>query len=134
MLQKFDTKTIHTMNIFENYTGVAVIDCLIEEEVVYIIVEKGKVGLAIGKNGSLIKRVEKVLGKNIKVFEYDENLVNFVKNLIPQAQEIVVKDKIVEVKVNKRDRGIVIGRNSKNLKIIKALLERNHGVKDVIIR
>ena len=134
MLQKFDTKTIHTMNIFENYTGVAVIDCLIEEEVVYIIVEKGKVGLAIGKNGNLIKRVEKVLGKNIKVFEYDENLVNFVKNLIPQAQEIVVKDKIVEVKVNKRDRGIVIGRNSKNLKIIKALLERNHGVKDVIIR
>lgn len=61
----------------------------------------------------------------------------FIKNLIPQATEIKIKngEKIsVEVRVEKKDRAIVIGREGKNLKLYKELLERNHGVNELIIR
>lgn len=134
MPKEFDTETIHIINMFENLTGIMVKDCIIEGDVVYIGVEKGKVGYAIGKNGVIIKKVEKLIRKNVKVFEYSDDLEEFVKNLIPVAKEISIRGKIVEVKVDKKDRPIVIGRNERNLKIVKKLLERNHNVEDLIIR
>lgn len=134
MPKEFDTETIHIINIFENLTGTEVKDCIIEGDTVYIGVEKGKVGYAIGKNGILIKRAEKAIRRNIKVFEFSDDLEEFVKNLIPMAKEVIIKEDTVEVKVDKKDRPIVIGRDEKNLKIIKKLLERNHNIKNLIIR
>jgi N utilization substance protein A len=122
------------MNIFENLTGVSVMDCIIEGGIIYIVVEEGKISLAIGKDGSLIRRVEKVMGKNVKLFEYSSDLLKFVKNLIPQSKNIKIKGSVIEVRVEKKDRPIVIGRGSKNLKIVKKVLERNFNIKEVIIR
>ena len=122
------------MNLFENLTGVQVIDCVIEENVIYLVVEEGKMGFAIGKNGSIIRRVERALGRPIKIFEHSKELQKFVKNLIPQAQEIKIQQGRVEVKVDKTLRPVVIGRDSKNLKILKKILHRNFKVEDLVIR
>lgn len=134
MSKIFNTETIRVMNIFENLTGVSVMDCIIEGGIIYIVVEEGKISLAIGKDGSLIRRVEKVMGKNVKLFEYSSDLLKFVKNLIPQSKNIKIKGSVIEVRVEKKDRPIVIGRGSKNLKIVKKVLERNFNIKEVIIR
>jgi N utilization substance protein A len=136
----FDTETIHLINIFENLTNVNVKDCIIDDSgnVVYFIVQEGKIGLAIGKNGENVKNVEKVLRKNVKIFEFSSDLLKFVKNLIPSANEINVKNengkKIVEVKINKNDKHFVIGRDGKNLKIYREILQRNHDVSDIVVR
>jgi N utilization substance protein A len=136
----FDTETIHLINIFENLTNVNVKDCIIDDSgnVVYFIVQEGKIGLAIGKNGENVKNVEKVLRKNVKIFEFSSDLLKFVKNLIPPANEINVKNengkKIVEVKINKNDKHFVIGRDGKNLKIYREILQRNHDVSDIVVR
>jgi len=139
MVLIFDTESIRLITLFENLTGTNVRDCLVDNSVntVYFVVEEGKVGMAIGKNGDSVKNVENLIKKNIKIFEFSSNLNDFIKKIIPQGIEIKVRneDKImVEVKVDRKDKAMVIGRDGKNLKLYKELLGRNYGVNEVIIK
>jgi len=137
-MQRFDTEIIRLMTLFENVTGAPVKDCITDNNTVYFVIEEGKVGIAIGKNGNSVKHAEKIIGKTIKIFEFSNELFRFVKHLIPQAVEVKVvneNDKtIVEIKVEKKDRALVIGRDGKNLNLFKQLLQRTHGINDLVIR
>lgn len=130
--------TIRLLNLFENITNVPVKDCYINDDTVYFIVEQGKIGLAIGKRGNSIKNVEKAVGKKVKVFEYSSNPTEFVKNLIPQVKEIGIinNNETVEmqIKVDKNDRGIVIGRGGEKIKIYKEILKRVHNISDLKVK
>jgi len=134
----FDTETIRLLTLFENITNAPVRDCFVNDNIVYYIVEEGKIGLAIGKNGNSIKNVERVVGKKVKVFEYSSKPEKFVKNLIPQCKEInVIEEKgeiRVEIKVNKNDRGFVIGRGGEKIKIYKEILKRVHNISDIQVK
>jgi len=134
----FNTDTIRLLTLFENMVNVPVKDCFRNKDVIYFIVEEGKIGLAIGKNGTAIKRAERIIGKRIKVFEYSKNPVQFIKNLIPQSKEIRIvneRDGVsVVVKVDRRDRGYVIGRGSEKLNIYKQILQRNHEIINIQVK
>lgn len=134
----FNTDTIRLLTLFENMVNVPVKDCFLNKDVIYFIVEEGKIGLAIGKNGTAIKRAERIIGKRIKVFEYSKNPVQFIKNLIPQSKEISIvneRDGVsVVVKVDRRDRGYVIGRGSEKLNIYKQILQRNHEIINIQVK
>ena len=139
-MQTFDTETIRLINLFENVTGAPVKDCLVDSatNTIYFIVDQGKVGIAIGKNGNSVKKAERITGKSIKLFEFSKDIVLFVKNLIPQVSEVKIRSEdgksVVEIKVEKKSKALVIGRDGKNLKIYKELLQRNQGINDLIIR
>jgi len=134
----FDTDTIRLITLFENITGAPVKDCLIDENTIYFVIDEGKVGIAIGKNGNSVKHAENIIGKTIKLFEYAPDLEKFVKNLIPQVTEVKIDNKegkiVVEIRVEKKDRALVIGRDSKNLKLFKEILHRNHKIDELIVR
>ena len=140
MTLTFDNDTIRLMNLFENITGAPVKDCLIDNEngIVYFVVQEGKVGVAIGKNGTAVKKAESMIGKSIKLFEFSKDVTDFVKKLIPQATSIKIKSEedktVVEIKVDKKDKAMVIGRDARNLKLFKELLQRSHNVNDLIVR
>lgn len=133
-----DMDTIRLLNLFENITNVPVKDCYINEDDVYFIVEEGKIGLAIGKGGSSIKNVEKTIGKKVKVFEYSSNPVSFVRNLIPQAKEVSTinngESVEIQIKVDKSDRGFVIGRGGEKIRIYKEILKRVHNISDLKVK
>lgn len=136
----FDTDTIRTITLFENITHAPVKDCVIDKDTntVYFLIEQGKIGVAIGRNGSSVKHAEKAIGKTIKLFESSNDLVTFVKKMIPQATSIKVKNEdskvTIEIRVDKKNRPIVIGRNGRNLRLYKELLKRNHKVDDLQVR
>lgn len=139
MTLSFDTETIRMITLFENLTGTPVKDCLIDDSnnTVYFVIGEGKVGMAIGKNGDSVKNVENLIKKNVKLFEFSTNLNNFIKKLIPQTIEIKIRNEdriMVEVKVDRKDKAMTIGRDGRNLKLYKELLERSHGVNELIIR
>jgi N utilization substance protein A len=137
-MQRFDTETIRLMTLFENVTGAPVKDCVTDNNTVYFIIEEGKVGIAIGKNGNSVRHAERMIGKTIKIFEFSNELSRFVKNLIPQATEVKIRNEsertIVEIRVEKKDRALVIGRDGKNLNLFKQLLQRTYGINDLIVR
>ena len=136
----FDTNTIRLIALYENMMKVDIKDCIIDDEnnTVYLVIDEGMIGMAIGKNGASVKRAENISRKTIKLFEYSENLVEFVKKMIPQTNGVKVRNEdgkiTVDVKVDKKNRPIVIGRGGRNLKLYKELLKRSHQVDDMIIR
>lgn len=138
MTIEFTTETIRLLTLFENMTNVPVRDCFIDKDVIFYIVEEGKIGLAIGKNGNCIRNVERVVRKRVKVFEYSTDLVKFIKNIIPQSKEVrIINDGdfvTVEVKVNRGDRGFVIGRGGEKIKIYKEILRRIHNISDIQVK
>lgn len=134
----FTTESIRLLTLFENITNVSVRDCFMTDDVIYYVVEEGKIGLAIGKNGSSIKNVERIVGKKVKVYEYSSDIETFVKNLIPQCKEVKIvnnEDSIkVEIKVNKINRGLVIGRGGEKIKTYKKILKRIHNISDIQVK
>jgi len=134
----FNMDTIRLLNLFESITNVPVKDCYVNEDNVYFIVEEGKIGLAIGKGGSSIKNVEKTIDKKVKVFEYSSNPVEFVKNLIPQAKEISLINNgetvDIQIKVDRSDRGFVIGRGGEKIKVYREILKRVHNISDLKVK
>lgn len=134
----FDTETIQLINLFENLNKVHVKDCLIDgDNTVYFVVQ-GDVSRAIGKNGTGIRNTERLIRRYVKVVSFSDDLERFVKNLIPQAHSVNIKtegDKIfIEVGTDKNSKAIVIGRDGKNLKVYKELLQRSYHVSDVTVR
>jgi len=140
MTVTFDTETIRLITLFENVTGAPVKDCVVDEETntIYFIVGEGKAGIAIGKNGSSVKNAEKLMGKNIKLFEFSNDCNVFIKELVPQANEVRIinnEQKIcVEIKIGKKDKAVVIGKGGRNIKIFRELLQRNYNVNDVVVK
>lgn len=136
----FDTETIRLITLFENLTNVAVKDCVMDEDktVVYFVIEEGYMGRAIGKNGNSIKRTKRLIKKNVKIFEFSKDVDKFIKNLIPQVNfaKVITENNRAELEIwiDKKYKATVIGRDAKNLKVYKELLQRNHDINDITIR
>ena len=139
---KLATDEIRYIGLFESMTGATVKDCLFEDnknKIVYV-VKEGYMGLAIGKNGANAQRVKETLNKSIDIIEYSEDPVKFIKNIIwpVKVKSIHVSErrdgkKIAVLDINKKDKGLVIGKEGKNIDRIKNLLKRHHNLDDIMI-
>lgn len=67
MTIKFTTNEIRYIALFESMTGAMVKDCIVDDENgrVTFLVKKGDMGLAIGKKGSTVAKVQKALDKGV---------------------------------------------------------------------
>lgn len=135
---KLDMESIELMNIFENFTGVKAKDCIVNGGVVYFLTVEDQAQMAIGKNGRTVRNLENKIKKRIKIFEYSSDIQTFINNLIPKAGEIKISDiesgLVVNVRVGRSDKSLIIGRDGKNLKMLKEILQRNSNVKELNIR
>jgi N utilization substance protein A len=125
MTIKLETQNIRDIVVFEKMTKVHVKDCIRDESCVYFMIEEGKSGLAIGRNGAVIKSVSRVLGKTVKVFEAAEKVEDMVRNMIPGAKGVEVDKDTVTLSIPANDRSVVIGRNGRNIKVMKEFLNRH---------
>lgn len=126
----FDTESIKTISLFQQLTGCHVVDTAEDEGELYFVVGDGEYGLAVGKEGSKVKNAEKVFKKPIKVFEYSQDLEQFVKNLIPEAQQISIKENTIRVKIKPQDRAKVIGKGGSKVKTMGNFLKRLFDIED----
>lgn len=135
-MRKFDTETLQMLRVFEDITGAEVRDCIVDNNngSIVFVVSPGQMGLAIGKNGMNIKMAEKLLRKHIKVFEYSEDIEQFVKNLIPFVRRIEIKDEKIIVWVDPQKKGKIIGKEGSNIKLIRKIIERNCKIKQIEVR
>lgn len=134
----YDTENIRAMNLFESITGVEARDVILENENAYFIVPEGKAGMAIGKGGKVVNKVQDNLGKNVKVYEYSDNLGKFLNNIVPvdlRGVDIDDKeeDKEVEINVARDKKGRVVGKNGNKIDAIRDVLQRTHGVDNVSV-
>ena len=129
--------------LFENVTGAVATDCIIDEERdrIIFVVKPGDVGLAIGKHGSRIKLVKRMVQKDIEIVEYADNAEAFIRNSFAPARikEIRITDrldnrKVAVVTVENKDKGIAIGKSGKTAERTRFLAKRYFQIDNVVIR
>jgi len=135
----YDTEMIRTLSMFESMTDVEARDCMMKENEAYFIVPEGKAGMAIGKGGKVVKKVQNQLGKDVKIFEYKDNLGAFVNNLISvDIRSLNIQEtengKTVEVNVSNDNKGRLVGKDGDNIDSIRDILKRTHNVNQVTVK
>ena len=94
MTIKFSTNEIRYIALFESMTGAMVKDLLVDDEngKLTFLVKKGDMGLAIGKRGSTVAKVQKTVDKGVEVIEHSDDQVEFIGNLMAPAKDQKYKD------------------------------------------
>jgi NusA-like KH domain protein len=105
-----DQQTLHNIALFQKLTHVPVVDSIENEVSIYFIIRPGYKLFALGRNGEKLMLLQKKFKKKVMIVEFDDNITNFIKNLVPESQDIIVDNKEVKIRVSKYDKPRVIGR------------------------
>jgi len=136
---RFDTEAFRYFSAFEKLTRTKALDCYVAEDRIVYVVEEGHLGEAIGKNGSRLYRLKAMLKRPVDIVEYSPEPAKFVTNIfhrfkVNRADLIMRGSKhICVIWVRPQDKGLVIGKGGRNLRLAKELAKRHHGLDDVII-
>lgn len=139
---KLSTDQMRLMSLFQKITKATARDCIEDEKMdrLIFVVNEGKMGLAIGKNGVNIKSLQNTMKRNVELVEYSNTPEKFLKNILNPKF-------VSEVKINKRNdgsnqaivlvdpkkKGIVVGREGRNAEKARLLARRYFEITSVLI-
>ncbi len=132
---KLTQQEMHYIAVAEVMTGAKIIDCIERDNRITFIVAKGKLGKAIGKEARNIKKLEGIFKKEVRFVEYDDDKKQFIINLFKpfKLEKIVINEEEnrVSVVVNARDKGKAIGKEGRNINILREIAKRQHGIEEI---
>ena len=140
---KFTTNEIRYIGLFETITSATVKDCIIDEEhdKVTFLVKKGDMGLAIGKRGSTIAKMQNKVDKSIEIIEHSDDPGEFIKNLLSVAKVNSIEfstnakgNKIATLDVDSKTKRSTIGKNGQNIRRARQFAKRQFDIRDIIIK
>ena len=140
---KFGANEIRFIALFENMTGAMVKDCIIDDDnnKVTFVVKQGDMGLAIGKRGSTVSKVQKAVDRGVEIIELNDDPVQFIRNILSPAELQSVKistrkngEKIATVATDNTNKRIAIGKNGINIERAKLLANRLHNIDNIILK
>ena len=135
---KYTNDDIQNITTFENITKSHVVDYANENNTLYFVIKTDNFRKLIGKNGSNIKEIQKKMNQNLIIYKYSESTEQFTKNIINvpiKKIDITGNDqkKTISIEIEKRDKGLLIGRGGKNINIIKTFLKRQYNIDNIKI-
>jgi N utilization substance protein A len=136
----FSNENMQCINMTSKITKADILDCVITDDKLVFIVKKGQLGVAIGIKAKNLEKLRNVFKKNIKFVEFDEDREKFVQNLCKPYKILNISlegegdSTIAKVEVDISDKSKIIGKDGKNIEIIRNLARRHHSIKDVQIK
>ena len=139
---KLTSDQLGLISIFQNMSGATVRDCIVDDKGgrLIFIVNKGQMGLAIGKRGATIQNIERVVKKPIEAVEWSDDPAEMIRNALdPSAvQEVRLTDKLdgtksISVIVDARRKGAVLGRGGKNAEKVRLIAKKYFDISSVQI-
>ena len=127
MIAKYNIELIGYITTLENISGSKVKDAFIDKKgMLVFIINQGDMAKAIGKKGINIKRLSNLLKKRLKLIEFNENVLEFVKNCIQPLQASVSQEdnKILLESPDTTIKAKLIGRDKQNLIALNELVNR----------
>lgn len=132
----YDETSMKFMVLFETMTKANLKDCIINDEIIFFIVEENQIAKAIGKQGSNIRNLQKALKRRIKIVEYSNDLIKFINNFIYpiKAKEIINEEEVIKIMTPTiESRGILIGKSATNLRLFESIVKRYFQIKEIKI-
>ena len=139
---KLTSGELQLMSLFQSVTGATARDCIIDEKLdrVIFVVNKGDMGLAIGKNGATIKTLQDLVGKKIELVEFSDDPVEFIRNMLSSNLVLDIKitekgdgNKVAIAVVDPKKKGVVVGREGRNAEKARLLAKRYFQISNVLI-
>jgi N utilization substance protein A len=130
---KLTSDELRLMSLFQSITSATARDCIVDEKMdrVIFVVNKGQMGLAIGKGGSTIKQLQNVVARKIELVEYSDDPAEFVRNMLnaDMVNDVRISDRgdgtrQAVVTVDQRKKGAVVGREGRNAEKARLLAKR----------
>jgi len=107
---------------------------------VIFIVNKGQMGLAIGKGGATIRQLQGIVTKKVELVEYSEDPAAFLGNVLnsEMINEIKINNRFdgskqAVVVVDPKKKGIVVGKEGRNAEKARILAKRYFQISNVMI-
>ena len=130
------------ISMFQGMTGATARDCVIDEKAnrVIFIVAKGQMGLAIGKEGAAVKKIERAFRRPVELVEWADDVEGLIRNALgtKYVQEVRVGDRLdgtksLVVVVDQRKKGAVLGIGGRNAEKVRLLVRRYFGIGSIQI-
>ncbi|WP_455645243.1 NusA-like transcription termination signal-binding factor [Methanosphaera sp.] len=143
MSVKFTINEIRYIGLFETITSAVVKDCIIDDEhnKVTFLVKKGDMGLAIGKRGSTIGKMQKSVDKSVEILEHSDDPGEFIKNLLSSATIDSIEfskdakgNKIATLNVDSKNKRSVIGKDGQTIQRARQFAKRQFDISNIIIK
>ncbi len=132
----YDENTLKKMTLFESITGAKLKD-FFDDEVqgrLVFIVSPGNLWRALGKGSVNVKKLEKSFGRKIKIVEFNADLITFIKNMAHplKINDVIEEDGIVTIRhEDMQTKGLLIGKNARNLRNMETNIRRYFEVKEI---
>ena len=139
---KLTSDELRLMSLFQSVTSATARDCIVDEKMdrVIFVVNKGQMGLAIGKGGSTIKQLQNVVAKKIELVEFSDDPAEFIRNMLnaDMVNDVRISDrndgrKQAIIMVDQRKKGAVVGREGRNAEKARLLAKRHFQITNVQI-
>jgi N utilization substance protein A len=130
------------MSLFQGMSGATARDCIVDEKQnrIIFVVNKGQMGLAIGKEGASVKKVERAVRRPVEVVEWSDDPSEMIRNALGARfiDEVRVTERLdgtkgVVVVVDARKKGAVLGLGGKNAEKVRLLAKRYFDITNVQI-
>jgi N utilization substance protein A len=139
---KLTSDELGLMSLFQSITSATARDCIVDDKMdrVIFVVNKGQMGLAIGKGGSTIKQLQNMVAKKIELVEFSDDPAEFIRNMLnaDMINDVRISErgdgtKQAVVIVDPRKKGAVVGREGRNAEKARLLAKRYFQISNVLI-
>ena len=139
---KLTSDELRLMSLFQSITSATARDCIVDDKMdrVIFVVNKGQMGLAIGKGGSTIKQLQNMVAKKIELVEFSDDPAEFIRNMLnaDMINDVRISErgdgaKQAVVTVDPRKKGAVVGREGRNAEKARLLAKRYFQISNVLI-
>ena len=139
---KLTSDELRLMSLFQSITSATARDCIVDDKMdrVIFVVNKGQMGLAIGKGGSTIKQLQNMVAKKIELVEFSDDPAEFIRNMLnaDMINDVRISErgdgtKQAVVTVDHRKKGAVVGREGRNAEKARLLAKRYFQISNVLI-
>lgn len=139
---KISTEEFRYIGLFQTITGAMVKDCFVEGDRITFVVKEGDMGLAIGKGGVNVNKIEEITAKKVDLIEFSRDPVQFLKNVVAPIKlrgAYLSKKSAGTTSINvqaaePRDRKALLGGGKKTLNAALALLKRHYDVDGIDVQ
>jgi N utilization substance protein A len=130
----FDTEILKVMALFENITHAKLKDCFFDREKLVFLVDEGELGKALGKNKMNVLRLEKLLNRKVKIVEFNQNRLAFIRNYLTPLRVVDIQeegDLITITGPDTKTKGLIIGIKAQNLRNLEKIVSKYFTVKEI---